>query len=472
MKEGLMRHAALALAAVFAVACSTAETNTTCTPSQVECVGTTLRTCNAAGTGWSETVCDVACVNNACQVCTPNTHRCEGQLALSCNPDGSGWGQQSCQSGCDSATGTCKTQACTPNQTKCSAGSLMTCKADGSAWDLQACEYGCDAATNTCKTQQCVAGTVTCNGSKLVTCTATGLQETVCEFGCDWQATPNACKAAACAVGDKRCNPTEAKQIQTCKPDRTGWNNGTLCPNTCVNGECVAPPNCVTGEQTCRPSVAFHKDEIDECTAGGTWQLKQTCTTGNCVDQGGTPKKYGCGTCWKDERRCADVGDTVEYCADPLTGWEAWYDCYTGDWCMYGSCATPLELPAGLTDNYRALAQAFVQCWYWYMDQGVTSDEMCYILDGTTATSSVGFDGMKSWVCDTATVADFDNTQADYDLARDLVGCGFWNNSEITWQWDPLPAGHSLEACMWYRPSNSSLFDDEDYLDYCTNFVQ
>jgi hypothetical protein len=477
IKEAFMRIAALLFSAVFVVACSNGETSTTCSSGEVHCVDNVLRTCNAAGTGWSETVCDVACVSGACQVCAPNQHKCEGQLALSCNPDGSGWGQQSCQNGCDTNTGTCKTQTCTPSQTKCSAGSLMTCKSDGSAWDLQSCEYGCDAATNQCKAQGCTAGTVSCNGSKLVTCKAdgTGITEQVCDFGCDSTASPNACKQAACAAGDKRCNPSEAKQIQTCKPDRTGWNNGSLCPGTCLNGECQAPATCTAGEQTCRPNVAFHQDVIDECTAGGTWQQgKLTCTEGNCVDQGGTPKKYACGTCWKGERDCDSSGspEKVLTCDDPMAGWTTAYDCWDTDWCIYGSCATPLTLAATKSENYPLLAQAFVQCWYWYMDQGVTKDEMCYILDGSNQTQSVSFDEMKSWVCDTATVADFGGTQADYDLAKDLVGCGFWNNSEITWMWDPLPAGNFLDGCMWYRPSNSVLFDDEDYLDYCTNFVQ
>lgn len=465
-----MRAVALLCAVSFLAACSGAETNLTCTTGEVECVGSTLRTCNALGTGWSETVCDVACVNGACQVCTPNQHRCEGTNALTCNPDGTGWGQQSCQNGCDSATGMCKTQACTPNQTKCSAGSLMTCKADGSGYDVQNCQYGCDSTTNQCKTQGCTAGTVSCNGSKLVTCKAdgTGITEQVCEFGCDSVATPNVCKQAVCAVDEKRCNPTEPKQIQTCKPDRTGWNNGALCPGTCLNGVCQAPPTCTTGEETCRPNVATHKDEIDTCV-GGNWQLKTACTNGNCYETAAGSKKYECGTCWQGERRCADVGDTVEYCSAPQTGWETWYDCWEGDWCMSGSCATPLELPAGQTETYKALMQAFVQCWYWYMDQEVTSDEMCYVIDSSSS-PSVTFDATKSWVCDTAAVADF-NSQADYDLAKDLVGCGFWNNSEITWQWDPLPP-QFLDACMWYRPSNSSLFDDEDYLDRCANFVQ
>ena len=473
-----MRRAALVFACVVFAACSGAETTTTCTPDTKQCVGNTLQTCNAAGTGYSETVCDVACVNNACQVCQANTHRCEGQMSLTCQPDGSGWGQQSCPSGCDAATGMCKTQACTAGTTKCSAGSLMTCKSDGSGYDITACQYGCDSATNTCKQQACTPGTVSCNGSKLVTCKTdgTGITEQLCEFGCDWAANPNACKTAVCAVNEKRCNPDALKQVQTCKPDRTGWTNGAICPGTCLNGECQAPPTCVVGEQTCRPGVAFHKDEIDECKADGTWQTaKIVCsgdTSGSCVDMGGTPKKFQCGTCWLGERTCSDVGDDVIYCEDPMAGWTTAYSCWEGDWCIYGSCATPLELAAAATDNYKLLAQAFLQCWKWYMDQDVTKDEMCYILDGSYQTSSLDPDGLFAWMCDSATAADFYGGQDDLTVAKDRVGCGWLNNSEITWKWDPLPAGNSLEACIWYRPSNSSFFDDEDYLDHCTNFVQ
>jgi hypothetical protein len=333
-----------------------------------------------------------------------------------------------------------------------------------------------------------VAGTVSCNGSKLVTCKAdgTGITETVCEFGCDAAANPNACKQAACAANEKRCNPSEAKQVQVCKPDRTGWNNGSLCPGTCLNGECQAPPSCVAGEQTCRPNVitgGVRTDVIDECTAGGTWQQgKVTCTDGDCVDQGGTPKKYACGTCWKGTRSCDSSGtpEVVLSCDDPMTGWTSAYDCWDTDWCIYGSCATPLEMAATKADNIKLLAQSFLQCWYWYMDGDVTKDEMCYIIDGSNQAQPVSFDDVSSWVCDTATSADFAAFSPDwaptpddaFTLVKDLVGCGFWNNSEITWKWDPLPASTFLDACMWYRPSNSALFDDEDYLDRCENFVQ
>jgi len=75
-------------------------------------------------------------------------------------------------------------------------------------------------------------------------------------------------------------------------------------------------------------------------------------------------------------------------------------------------------------------------------------------------------------VCDTATAADFDYGQQDLDMAKDLVGCGFWNNSEIFWYYDPLPANTFMDACIWYHPSGSVLFDDEDTLDYCDNFGQ
>ncbi|MBI5502801.1 MAG: IgGFc-binding protein [Deltaproteobacteria bacterium] len=74
----------------------TAETTDRCTPGAIECEGSRMQVCNAAGTGWEA---PVACADPTpactpgfgCTVCAGGTGGCEGDTARMCTPDGSGW---------------------------------------------------------------------------------------------------------------------------------------------------------------------------------------------------------------------------------------------------------------------------------------------------------------------------------------------------------------------------------------------
>ncbi|HEY3353203.1 MAG TPA: hypothetical protein VGQ83_08155 [Polyangia bacterium] len=467
----------LVVTAVFGCA-EQASVKTTCTANEKTCEGAVLRTCAADGSSFTESTCQYGCQGGVCLTCTPAEARCEGATRLVCTPTGNGWAPETCPNGCDGATGTCKSQVCVPNAKQCATSStLQTCKADGSGYTSAPCDYGCDAATSACKTTAptCTAGQKQCNSTKLQTCKAdaTGWDEQLCQYGCDATATPAACKAAACTAGQKRCSTANPKVVQTCNADLTGWVDGTVCPGTCANGDCQAPPTCNPGEEVCRQGVAYHKDEIDKCSATGTWELKhETCTTGSCYDAGGTPKQYACGTCWKNERSCRN--EDIMECADPQAGPTLLVTCQGQAICLAGTCSDVVTLGADATTNYQALAQAFVDCWYFNNGTGLTKNEMCYNIDGQYATSDISYSQVERWVCDTATAGDFYYGQQDYDLAGDLFGCSwrFWgfNNSEIFWKWDPLPPGSILEACIWYHPSGSILHDDEDTLDHCDKF--
>ena len=87
------------------------------------------------------------------------------------------------------------------------------------------------------KPEACIPG---CNGSELVICNTGGVKVSkLCDFGCD--ATANVCKDPACDLTDKRCNPSAPQQVQTCKADQTGWDDGETCANACVDGVCQVP---------------------------------------------------------------------------------------------------------------------------------------------------------------------------------------------------------------------------------------
>ena len=471
-----MRNCLVMLAAAALVGCGDSTgPNALCAVGETECQGQTLRTCAEDGQSWLESTCEFGCQGGACIACQPGEARCEGSTRLVCTASGSGWTPETCPSGCDSATGTCKTQACTPNQKKCSGQSLMTCQASGAGWDTVACEFGCNASVSppACHTeaQTCTAGQKQCNGAKLLTCRADGLgwDELLCQYGCDPATTPPACKGAACSAGQKRCSPDNPKVIQTCNADLTGWVDSTICPGTCnpTTFQCEAGGTCTPNEEACRQNVETHRDEIDKCSVTGTWQTAhEVCTAGSCYDAGGTPKQFACGTCWKDERSCQ--GETVMECANPQSGPTSLLTCVGTELCVAGTCSTAIVLGASQTVNYRTLAQAFVDCWVIY--SGATQNQMCANIDGQSQSTDISYADAGDWVCNTATAGDFLGGQSDYDVAYDLFGCSWTSNSEIFWWWDPLPAGTILEACIWYHPSGSIFFDDEDTLDHCENF--
>jgi hypothetical protein len=463
----------LLLVAAAVVGCAeNASVTTTCTPNEKTCNGSVLTTCAADGSGTTDSTCEFGCQNGVCLACTPHDARCEGATRLVCVASGEGWAPESCPNGCDGPTATCKSQVCSPNAQQCATSStLQTCKADGSGYTTTPCDYGCDAATASCKTQPpaCTAGAKQCSGAKLQTCRSdgTGWDEQLCQYGCDGTTNPAACKAAACAATDKRCSPTNAKVVQTCSADLTGWVDGTVCPGTCENGACKAPAVCTPGEEVCRQNVAWHRDEIDRCAAdGATWETAHAvCTTGSCYDAGGSPTQYACGSCFKNERSCRN--EDVMECSDPAAGPTKLLTCGGGDICIEGTCSGAISLGADATENYKTIAQAFVDCWAIY--QGSTENQMCYNIDGQYQTNDLAFSQVSDWICNSAVASDF-QFDGDLAMAQDLAGCGFWNNSEIFWWWDPLPAGTILEACIWYHPSGSILFDDEDTLDRCANF--
>ena len=457
------------IALLFA-ACSS-EDGASCTPGVQDCNGDNLRTCATNGSSYAETPCDFGCNAGACRACQPGQIECEGTVRRLCNADGTAWTQESCPVGCDSSTKQCRAQVCTPPQIQCSGNSITTCKPDGSGYTTTACQYGCDPATSppTCKAQPCTPGSTSCNGAKLVTCKAdgTGITETPCEFGCDPNKSPIACATAACNVGDKRCSPTNAKQVQTCKPDRTGWLDGTVCPDSCTNGSCGGTAGCTPGEEFCYQNVDFHRDEIDLCKADGTWEIaNEVCTAGSCVDKGGTPKLFECGTCWKGERSCS--GEDVMECTAPATGATKLFTCTGITTCVGGACGEDITLAADSTVNYKTIAQALVDCWN--KNIGGTANAMCYAIDGEAQTQPIAASSARAWVCDTAAAADFTGGEDDLSRAKDIWGCGFWDVSEMSWLWDPLAVGTVYQACIWYDIAGG-WFGAGIVLDHCEYYT-
>jgi hypothetical protein len=458
--------------AVILTACSSG-TDKLCTPREQLCSGNVLKTCNLDGKAYTDKTCTGICLNSTCQPCVPSEAHCEAAVSRVCKTDGSGWTQDTCSTGCDSSTGRCRTQACTPGEVHCSASSLVTCKSDGSGTTEQPCTYGCDYVNKVCHPAACVGGTTSCNGSKLVTCNqdGSGITETMCDFGCSTTPSPAKCKDPACGAGENRCSATNSKQVETCNATRTAWINGPFCNSgVCTGGVCT----CVPTEEICRKAVSYHLDEIDRCDANGHWvKAAESCMSGDCIDEGGTPKQFSCGACWAGERSCGhlDVYDCPDPSVEPIV---PILTCEDTEICTYGACATLLTLPAGTEgDSYKEIIRKVVACWHTNADVlHPSANNMCYKMDRTNQPAELNFANLVDWVCN-STAAEFENVATDltsdaaWSKAKDLAGCGWFNDSEIFWLWNPMPDYDQSDACVWYHPVTGQ---DQLVIDHCTKY--
>jgi len=457
------------LIALLLCGCGNSSSTSVCVPGAKRCIGAVLQICDPTGATFLETPCSTGCLGDVCPQCTPSATRCEGAFSLTCRADGGAWSQQACIAGCDPMNSLCRFSLCTAGEQRCSAGSLFTCRADGASYDSVACPYGCDSATRACKAQPCLPGSTSCNGEKLVVCGTDGASyssQTLCPYGCNAAASLPVCLDPVCSLGETRCDPANAKQVQKCSTDRTAFVAGTLCPFNCVNGTCSSSPTCTTGEEACRQNVQYHVDEIDRCNAN-TWELGvNVCTTGSCIDVGGSPRQYGCGQCWAGRRSC-NGADVLE-CPDATQPPVKLLTCASPDTCVIGECGEAVTLSDGaLFPNYGLVAQALVDCWKRYGGVNTAARAMCAAIDTRALAFYFVSANVEDWVCTWAAAGDFVGGASDYTLARDLIGCGLFNNSEVKWKWTLIPVGTTDPVCVWYQPGTSFWSGETLIFDRC-----
>jgi hypothetical protein len=178
----------------------------------MRCSGNTLQTCNASGTGWTNTTCPGVCVTQSsttavCGACSPGATACTGNQAETCNASGQ-W-----------VAGT----NCSPLNKTCSAGSCVGVCAPGDIQCVDSNSYkSCDGV-----------GQYTVSGGK---CTDVDPAD-ICGF------TPNRC---GCVSGTAQCT---ADGYETCDA------SGNWSATSCISGRhccyCNNGPQCIPASQTC-----------------------------------------------------------------------------------------------------------------------------------------------------------------------------------------------------------------------------
>ena len=269
----------------------------TCAVGEIQCVtsGSTssTETCNASQNGWnvSATPCQYGCVvdssgNDYCATtCTPNDVECIGSTNSTtyhkCNPDGKGWGGAStpacadgsnlkaCVSGALSSTAKV---ACDPvNTPYCVSGQCVPCTSSSTRTCTSGNGQHCDTTTNTWVTDTCTGSTPVCSGGVCVQCTSAS--------------TPT------CTNGNgEHCNLT----TNTWVPDTC-----TGSTPKCLGGNCVQCTNPY-------PAICLDSKTVQGCSSTGSYQTT-TCTGSNvcyadpngasckpCTDLGSNPTAPDC----------------------------------------------------------------------------------------------------------------------------------------------------------------------------------
>jgi len=112
-------------------------------------------------------------------------------------------------------------------------------------------------------------------------------------------------------------------------------------------------------------------------------------------------------------------------------------------------CILGVFLDQTATKNLARLAQAAVDCWKFAGAHG-NNNALCFALDTTSSPSTVAGADYDTWVCNTATAADFNGGAADLTVARDLSGCTFADPDNTTFKTDPLPTGSLGGYCIGF----------------------
>lgn len=324
-----------------------------CTPGSSSCDGDTLRTCNAAGSGFDSdtTDCsaqDATCVEGECLdiVCTPGATSCnDNNEMVTCNATGTGTFSSPCSFGyaCEESSGSasCKLVSCTPGSPQCDGNVLTTCNALGTGLDsggTDCADSGQVCVNGECKPVIC-QGTSVCYEGSVYACTDKGSTRSLsrtCSSSsyCDESGTSATCRAQLCSPDQAGC---DGNVVSTCKSDGSGWTHtGADCSasdQVCVSAACL-PVICEASQRFCDGGNVF------TCgPKGATSSLYSTCSASYYCDDSGSYATCRPDVCTAGNPTCR--GDFVATCKSDGSGPEetGGTDCSTtGQTCESGQC--------------------------------------------------------------------------------------------------------------------------------------
>ena len=330
---------------------------------------------------------------------------------------------------------------CPEGTSYCDQDFLVTCTAVGA--EVTKCESGCvDGACNALQ-PVCVPGSIVCQSvtKKLLECSPDGLTAStfkVCPYGCAEGASE--CSDPACDPGETRCAADDSKFVELCAADQSGFVKAELaCKDICKDGKCIVPA-CVSGTTQCGVLG------IEICSQSqDAYESLELCKSGCLLTASGPT----CAKCSVGQIQCK--GLVVETCNDPLVGFEESFACAEFETCVNGACLSVVKLSGDVlpTENYRLLTKAFASCF------AAENEGFCSSID----TSDVDYDitpgEIAAWFCDNkGNTPGFEQEFASdiWLAAIDVMGCGFFNYEDMTFEGGVIASGGSGIQCIAYDP--------------------
>ncbi len=264
----------------------------------------------------------------------------------------------------------------------------------------------------------------------------------------------NASAEEVCNGRDDNCNDEVDEcpnELEICDNNRGECvvSQGGECENdgdcdnalVCVEGQCLGTEGIqCTGDGDCAPSFVCQNEQ---CTANPDVDI---CTELAC-DQDDL-------LCFEEQARCVEC---IEHT-----------DCPGEELCAGFTCNDiQVRTFSGDDVKLRELAQFLADCFL----AGNNDDTLlCGILDTTALMGSITEDDIFDFVCDDATEDDFIGGERDLSAAEGVVGCGLFDDDDLTMDLD-IEADTFLDYCMWTIPPFLPLVDERNVvIELCENF--
>ena len=244
----------------------------------------------------------------------------------------------------------------------------------------------------------------------------------------------------------------------------------------CVNDQCVSGPGApCNSDDECDPVLALRCNlEVGECRVqdGNPCEESAQCNPGaECIILDACGGDRACyqakgGPCQED---CDCTGQWLcqpetNVCVECLGDAQ----CNNGDVCTDGGFCAP-ESFIGSGDARDELLRVVIDCWTLFTESNEAA--ACASLTLGDPLSVGGADRAQLGPADAGDIADYvcnaDGLSAsgysgdDISTLTELFGCGLFDVENIWWR-NPLRAGSTAEACVYYSPSKSGFGFPED----------
>ena len=126
-----------------------------------------------------------------------------------------------------------------------------------------------------------------------------------------------------------------------------------------------------------------------------------------------------------------------------LEGWVPYQQCGSLEKCIDGYCKpiVVLDPTVPMTVNYLLLTKAFVACW------DVAEVGFCREISTAGLIYPITASEITEWFCKNANESDFLDEE-DYDTAKDIMGCGFTNVEDLSFETGVIHPNLVGEECI------------------------